>query len=118
MTPYFFAFDRPNYSRWLPVYLADMNSLPEHHPKVHQEFMNGNHSMSHSGNPFSQASTDMALEQSINRDSKTKGGIIGISKGEEALQHWFLTSHLRAAMTTALKEMCELQESNHSKPHK
>ena len=28
MTPYFFAFDRPNYSRWLPVYLADMNSLP------------------------------------------------------------------------------------------
>lgn len=27
MVPYFYAHDRPNYSRWLPVYLADMAQL-------------------------------------------------------------------------------------------
>ena len=27
MTPYFFAMDRHNYTRWLPVYLADMHQI-------------------------------------------------------------------------------------------
>jgi hypothetical protein len=32
MLPYFYAMDRVNYAKWLPVYLADMQSLQEHHP--------------------------------------------------------------------------------------
>ncbi len=48
----------------------------------------------------------MALEQSINCDSKSKGGAIGITKKPDALDRWFLTAHERAAITTALKEMC------------
>ena len=66
MTPHFFAMDRPNYSRWLPVYLADMNLLPVTHPIVHHEFTMGNHAVSRSCQPFAQVWTDMALEQSIN----------------------------------------------------
>ena len=68
MVPHFFATDRPNYARWLPVYLADMNQLQSKHSKVQQEFVAGKHSISRSGQPFSQVSTDMALEQSINAD--------------------------------------------------
>ena len=70
MLPYFFAMDRQNYDRYLPVYLADMQQLELTHPDVYNEFAAGNHSISHSGQPFSQVSTDMALEQSINADSK------------------------------------------------
>ena len=91
MVPYFFAMDRHNYSRWLPVYLSDTKQLEMKHPRVHQEFMNGNHVVSRSSNPFSQVSTDMALEQSINADSKAKGGIVGISQRPGVLQRWFLT---------------------------
>ena len=29
MIPYFFAMDRMNYSRWLPVYIMDMRNLQE-----------------------------------------------------------------------------------------
>ena len=47
----------------------------------------------------------MALEQSINADSKSRGGIIGISQNPGALHRWFLTSHERASVTTALKDM-------------
>ncbi|KAJ8021285.1 hypothetical protein HOLleu_38439 [Holothuria leucospilota] len=43
MTPHFFAFDRPNYSRWLPVYISNMNSLPQSQPIAHREFINRNH---------------------------------------------------------------------------
>ena len=47
----------------------------------------------------------MALEQSINLDSKTKGGIISITQRPSVLQKWFLTAHERKATTTATKSM-------------
>ena len=105
MTPHFFAMDRPNYAQWLPVYITDMNMLESSHPKVHEEFLAGNFSVSHSGHPFSQVSTNIALEQCINADSKSKGGIVGMSQSPAALERWFLTARERASVTTALREM-------------
>ena len=43
MLPYFFAMDRQNYVRWLPIYLADMKSLAAAHPRVYEEVMSGGH---------------------------------------------------------------------------
>ena len=63
---------------------------------------------------FHQVLADMALAQSINLDSKTKGGIIGIMQRPSALQKWFLTAHERTATTTATKRMIELNESTRS----
>ena len=61
----------------------------------------------------------MALEQSINLDSKSKGGIIGIiSKKPGALERWFLMSHERTAITTALKKLCDLDDSESQILHK
>ena len=34
-----------------------------------------------------------------------EGGIIGVSQNPDALDRWFLTSHERASVTTALKDM-------------
>ena len=68
----------------------DMRQLATKHPQVHQ------------CKPFSQVWTDMALEQTINADSKSKAGIIGISQNPGALDRWFLTSHERASVITAL----------------
>ena len=110
MLPQFFAMDRQNYARYLPVYLADMQKLELTHPEVYKEFAAGNHSISRSGQPFSQVSTDMALEQSINADSKSSGGVIGISQSPSALERWFLTIHERASITSALKAMFGLQD--------
>ena len=50
--------------------------------------------------------------QSINADSKSKGGIVGISQSPAALERCFLTAHERATVTTALREMCGVDESN------
>ena len=60
----------------------------------------------------------MALEQSINLDSKSKGGIVGISRIEDAVERWFLTSHERAAITHSLKEMCGLENYERIGTHK
>ncbi|KXJ20012.1 hypothetical protein AC249_AIPGENE15286 [Exaiptasia diaphana] len=117
MVPYFYSMNRMNYSRWLPVYLADMNMLQTTHPAVHEEFLNGNHSVSHGRNRFSQVWSDMALEQSINLDSKSKGGIIGTSTREHAVERWFLTAHERCAIAKSIKEMCGLEDAGRVGTH-
>ena len=59
----------------------------------------------------------MALEQSINADSKGKEGIVGISQTPTALNRWFLTGRERASIPSALKQMYGLQ-SNKQGVHK
>ena len=93
MLPHFFSMDRQNNARYLPVYLADMQQLELTQPDVYNEFAAGNHTISRSGQPFSQVSTDMALEQSINAESKSRGEVIGISQSPSAFERWFLTIH-------------------------
>ncbi|EDO42601.1 predicted protein [Nematostella vectensis] len=51
MAPFFFCMDRINYSRWIPVYLADMFFLQETAPEVHTEFVEGNHPVARSSAP-------------------------------------------------------------------
>ena len=75
------------------VYLTHMHRLESTHPRVHQAFLSGEHSMSCSSQPFSQVLTNMALEQPINAESKAKGAIIGISQTQSTLERWFLTIH-------------------------
>ena len=76
--------------------------------------MSGGHTVSSSSQPIAQVWTDMALEQSINADSKSKGGIIGISQSSAALSRWLMTVHDRASITAALKQMYDLQTSDHT----
>ena len=99
MIPHFFNMDRTNIACWMPVYLADMHKLEVRHHNVFKKFSAGNHSISQSQQPFAKVWTDMALEQSIKLDSKSKGGIVGISPRKDAVERWFSTSHKWAAIT-------------------
>ena len=115
MTPYFFSMDRTDYFCWLHVYIVDMHLLEDTATEVHQEFMKGNHAVNRSCQPFSQIWTDMALEQTVNLDSKTKGGIVDISQKARALERWLLTAQERTSISTATKELCGICNSD-SKP--
>ena len=94
-----------------------MHRLEFTHPLVHKAFLSGEHSISRSGQPFSQVSTDMALEQSINAASKTKERIIEISQSPSAVDRWFLTIHERASVTTVIKKVYGMKE-NDNKMHR
>ena len=85
------------------MHITDMRKLVTKHPEVHKQVVKGNHAVSRSSKPFSQVWTDMG--QSINADSKLKGGIIGFFENPDALNRWLITRPERAAVTTAVKEM-------------
>ena len=89
-----------------------MHRLESTYPRVHQAFLSGEHSISCSAQPFSQVSTDMALEQSINDHSKAKGGIIGISQTQSALNRWVLRIHEHASVTTTLNKVYGIKGNN------
>ena len=106
MIPWFFAYDRLHYSQYLPVDLRDMLSLPTSHPSADEQMKRGEFAVQRSAAAsFSQVPVDQALERTINRDTKTSGGIIGFSLCHEAVQRWMLTAHLRAAFTRACKHL-------------
>ena len=74
--------------------------------------MNGNHPVKRSKNKFSQVLSDMALEQSVNCDSKTKGRIVGITLQKNAVDRWLLTAHVQAAVISAIREICSISNDD------
>jgi len=78
--PYFAAFDSNNYLRWCAVYIKDMKMLPKTSPEVFNSFMQGKFVVKRSAVPFSAVASDLCLEQTINRSSKSSGGIIGSTR--------------------------------------
>ena len=99
-----FAYDRANYSRYLSLYWCDMQLLPEVCPEAYRLLESGECAVQRSTNAFAQMPVDQAIEQSINKDTKVAGGIIGKSLKPSAVQRWMLTAHNLAKTTAA----CEL----------
>ena len=71
------SFDDNRYFKWGLVYFIDMIRLKGKNSYVFNELSNDNHVVSWAkySSKFNIVSTDMALEQSMNRDSKTKGNL-------------------------------------------
>ena len=82
MLPYMFITNRVNYSRWLPVYLLDMHFLP---PDVQAAFESGQFAICQKPGKFNGIWSDMATEKTVIRDSKGRGGIVGITRQKAAL---------------------------------
>ena len=88
-TKYFFAHDRLNYARMVPLYLAEMDSLPATDPDVFAEFLSGNWVVNKNSNiPFCALGADHALEH-VNRSMKVQGGLVGITLNQTAWNKFF-----------------------------
>ena len=78
--PWYFAYGHINYARYLPVYLADMLALEDTHPEAHNMLSNGDFGVQRtSSHGFSQVPVDQTIEQTLNTNTKNKGGIVGFS---------------------------------------
>ena len=77
LTPLFFALDHVNYSRWMPVHIRYMKSLPD---PIKDEFENHSHwVLSKTMNTFSAIPFDQAHEQK-NKIVKVSGGAVGLTE--------------------------------------
>ena len=110
MLPWFFAYDHTNYARFGTVYWSTLMTLSSSHPDAEAAFTSGEISVQRSERAFSQVAVDHAIEQTVNRDSKTPGGIIGMSTSIAATQRWLLTAHDRATLTTHCRDLAGVSD--------
>ena len=83
-TKYFFAHNDLNYSRMIPLYLAEMEELPRTDPEIYSEFLSGNWVVNKNQVvPFCAIGADHGREQ-VNRSMKVTGGLVGITLNQAA----------------------------------
>ena len=117
--PWFFAYDHTNYARFLPAYLVHMLELPDTHPEAYSMLSQGDFGVQcTTSHGFSQLPVDQTIEQTLNRNTKTKGGIIGSSLKKGAVQWWMLTAYARASSADRCREMASLHPQDEIKGHK
>ena len=116
-TEYFFAHDRLNYARMIPLYLAEMEKLPDSDPEIYQEFLDANWVVNKNQNvAFCALGADHALEL-INRSVKVSGGLVGITLNPNARTKFFLIAPELARLTEEAKEMAGTSTANESTHH-
>lgn len=100
MVAWFFVYDRINYARYTPVYLLEMVNLENTHPNIHNHMMNGGFVVQRQTKyGFSQVPVDQTIEQTMNRDTKTKGGLTGVTVRKGAVHRWILSHPARAQIS-------------------
>ena len=100
------------------MYIAEMLLLPQTAPGVHEAFEGGKHVVTRSSGSFNSVWSDLGLEQTIVRDTKSRQGeIIGFSRQEEATMKWYLTAHERSAVVKDFKILCGITDADNNVHH-
>ena len=86
LVPLFFAMDRQNYARWIPIFIRDLEALPQ---STKAEFDIGRWVITCSNRRFSSIPIDHAHEQA-NKRVKGVGGMIGLTENPEMLERWIV----------------------------
>ena len=109
-----FAHDRYNYSRYLLVFIGDMLELPNSHPEVYRAFEAGGFSVQLSkNNSFGRNESDKTIENTINKDTKTPGGVTGFSTNIAAVNRWVLNAQRRAECFHNFTDLLLYSNSNY-----
>ena len=98
-----------------------MLELPEldTHPDAYSMLSQGDFGVQRTtSHGFLQLPVDQTMEQTLNRNTKTKGGIIGFSLKKGAVQRWMLTAHARASFVDRCREMASSHPQDEIKGHK
>ncbi len=106
MVPFFFACNKPNYSRWMTMFVVQLINMDKTHPGVRDTLAKGALSIRRTSNNFSRAPVDMTLEQTINQDAAS--GLTGIAAFQQstgAKNRWSITRSARSEIVSALMEI-------------
>jgi len=76
------------------------------HPTTHEALSSGEFVVQQTENqPFSQTAMDQTLEQTLNKMSKTRGGMVGFTMNPGAVHRWISTFADRAEIQACCEAM-------------
>ena len=83
----FAATGHTNYAKSARLYVQEMRKLPETHPWLHEQFMIGHHTVQRTPKNWTGIWTDLAIEQTLMRSIKSRGGLTGARGMTESVRH-------------------------------
>ena len=103
------TYDRINYARRHFSYnWCSQQEIQNKFPAIYQQFQQGNFSTRRTKGKFNMLPPDQVIEQTINKDNKGPGSIIGISTSQGAMKRWVLSSHNTATLIADLRKSLNL----------
>ena len=108
ITPWLLAYNRVNYSRCVPVYLHKMREFEKTHPFAHEQLRAGEFAIQQQDRyGLFATAADQVIEQTVNRDNKSAGGIVGITTRPNAVCKSILSQSQRLAMTQLCRKYAD-----------
>ena len=109
MMPILAAAGHNLYVKSISIYLKQMKNLPDTHPQVYNHFLRGYHVVRSSKREFSGRPMDLYIEQELNRNLKTSGGLTHGS-GFDELQRttWLLSRSTTAYCNKKIQEFANV----------
>ena len=89
----------------MSVYLLHMQNLPNTHPDAHAYLSSGGFCVQRSSHGFSRSPVDQTIEQTLNRDTKTRDGVVGFSLNKGSVKRWLLNAHERASISSKCRDL-------------
>ena len=116
LLPYFHAHDQLNYGRWGPLYVADMLEMQTTDPDLWNFLNEGNFSIAKSSVSFTAIDPDHAIEQE-HKKMKSKGGFIGITGNELALEKYFIIAPTLSRVVDEFKDYAGIKSRQATSLH-
>ena len=117
----FAATGHNNYAKYARLYLQDMKDLPVNYPWLHEQFLNGHHTVSRSDCHWTSVWTDLIIEieQTLMCALKSLGGLIHGRGFTETVRHlWILSLSFSATVENSLVELVKLPYRSECESHK
>ena len=113
MIPWCFAYDKVDYARYLPAYYAQMISLQKEHPDVYQQFMDGHFTVQLGDErSFNRIPVDQITEVTVNKDTKTPGGVTNYSLKTSSVNRYYMTAEYRCSFLRQLWDFGQVKRSS------
>ena len=83
------------------------------HPDLYDNIMKNGFTVSLTGQPFTRIPCDQVIELTVNKSSKSTGGLSGKTENVGASERWMRIDHILAALRDTLDNVTRNQSSSH-----
>ena len=103
-----------NYAKSCRLYVQQMHDLCQSHPALHEQFVNGNHTIRRSDRLWAGLSCDLVIEQTLMKSVKGRGGLTrGRGMHSSVRYAWTNTMSECASIHLAMSTLTGLNDRDH-----
>ena len=110
LSPVFRECNSISYLRYASWYVEKMTKLPQDHPEIYEQFMQGHFVVKQNNREPYAVAPDMKLEQTMQTSKKSVKGIIGQTRQVAYVSQWEILYHEILAISNSFRQLINAKE--------